>query len=39
MSMNNKEEAFHLKNEANKLIMEGKVTDREKIAGKFIGWR
>ena len=39
MSMNNKEEAFRIKSEANQLIIEGKVTDREITAGKFIGWR
>ncbi len=39
MTMNNKEEAFQYMEEANKLIMSGKVTDREKMAAKFIGWR
>ena len=39
MTMNNKEEAFRLKNEANQLIQEGKVTEREIIAGQYVGWR
>ena len=39
MTMNNKEEASRLKNEADQLILEGKVTEREITTAKYVSWR